>query len=297
MSNITAKPLKPQDLDVNNLSFASVRTMPNGAKIVYVNHKSGMLYLQSPELSITMDTGNYFPDQTDNSGKFSIRTSLENYNVDGPVKTFHDTLKSLDEHLIKKAVECSGEWFENLKWFKKKGLSVEEKVTDNYTPIMKLSLDSETGEPDGKWPPSFSFKVVRRENKFLCDCFDSDKKEINTQCTPEEFDEQFKETFVGMFKKGTTVKTIVKCNGVWISNVGWGCTWKVEQIRINTPKGFSGYSFEDTDDEDSDEGVPLTRTDTVAKPEPDNLVESDEDSGEEEEEDEEEAVVKRKVKK
>ena len=304
MSNITTKPIKPQNLKLDSISLGSMKTMPSGAKIVYLNYNSNMLFVQSPELNISMDTGTYYP-ENDKSGKYAIRTSMDGHSSDGPMKTFHDAIESMDKFLINKAIECSGEWFENLKWFKKKG-SVEEKVTDEYHSMVKVSLDSETGEPNGKWPPSFAFKIVKRDGKILCDCYDSDKKELVTDGEGAVDLEQ-------MFKKGTKVKTILKCNGLWISNVGWGCTWRAEQIKIDVPMGFSGYAFDDSDDED--DGHTLTRTDTVAKPvaKPDtvskppvdNLVDSSDGSGEESDEgsdDEsdgegEETVVKRKVKK
>ena len=116
-----------------------------------------------------------------------------------------------------------------------------------------------------------------------------------------------------MFKKGTKVKMILKCNGLWISNVGWGCTWRAEQIKINTPVGFTGYAFDDSDDED--DGLELSRQSTAPptsdKVVQDNYVEDsddedgsgdgsdgsgvDEDAGSDGEE--KTKVVKRKVKK
>lgn len=300
MSNITSKPIKPQDLDLSSVSFSAVKSMSNGSKLIYVNYKGGMLFLQSPELNISMDTGTYWPGDSDNTGKYAIRTSLDGYQNEGPMKSFHDAIQSMDKLLISKAIESKGEWFEGIKWYKKKG-TLEEKVTENYTPMVKVSTDSETGEPNGKWPPSFSYKIMKRDGKVMCDCYDSNKNVLVT-----EGDDAI--NLENMFKKGTKVKAILKCSGIWMSTAGWGCTWKVEQIKIDAPMGFSGYSFEDTDEED--DSVPLTRTESVVK---ENLVDSDEDepsktvdqadnssdddSGEEEEEEEEQAVVKRKVKK
>jgi hypothetical protein len=120
-----------------------------------------------------------------------------------------------------------------------------------------------------------------------------------------------------MFKKGTKVKMILRCKGIWISNVGWGCTWSAEQIKIDVPVGFSGYAFDDSDDDD---GCELVRQSTAVTKKSDNFVESDEESGggsvggsgggsvaesvsgsedesDGEEEQPEEQVVKRKVKK
>ena len=99
---------------------------------------------------------------------------------------------------------------------------------------------------------------------------------------------------------------IIKCNGLWISNVGWGCTWRAEQIKIDVPVGFSGYAFDDSDDEDS--GVELTRQQSVvtnsavSKEVESNFVESsdgedEDDDGSGEEDTGEQKVVKRKVKK
>ena len=177
--------------------------------------------------------------------------------------------------------------------------------------MVKVSVDDETGEPNGKWAPKFQFKIVKRDGKVLADCYDSNKVQLETGGE----DAVNLET---MFKKGTKVKMILKCNGLWIASGKFGCTWKAEQIKIVTPVGFSGYAFDDSDDDD--DGVELSRQSTA--PVADNFVdESDEeevgdnasvndnstndgsvsDSGEddsgEEGEVEKAKVVKRKVKK
>ena len=77
--------------------------------------------------------------------------------------------------------------------------------------MVKVSLDSETGEPNGKWAPTFAFKIVKRDGKVLCDCYDSDKKEL----VLEGDNAVDLET---MFKKGTKVKMILRCNGLWIAS-------------------------------------------------------------------------------
>ena len=260
------------------------------------------LFVQSPEMNTPFDTGTYYPDN-DSSGKYAIKVSMDNIETNKPMKAFHSMLSTMDNHLIEKAVENSAEWFKpGLQWLKKKGdvRSKEEKIRDIYTTMVKVSTDAETGEPNGKWAPSFGFKIVKRDGKVMCDCYDASKSPMVTDGDEAVNLEQ-------MFKKGTKVKMILKCNGLWISNVGWGCTWRAEQIKIDTPVGFSGYAFDDSDDEG---GVELTRTSTEAVVKPaDNFVESDEgededgdedgDEGEDEGEDsgEEQKVVKRVVKK
>ena len=176
----------------------------------------------------------------------------------------------------------------SLAWFKKKSLT-EEIAKELYTPMVKVSIDSETGEPNGKWAPTFAFKIVKRDGKVQCDCYDADKKEV-----PLEGDDSV--DLSTMFKKGTKVKMILKCNGLWIASGKFGCTWRAEQIRIDTPMGFDDYAFRD--DDEADGGVELTRQSGSPPSTTDTYVsdsESESDSGEEAEE--ETKVVKRKVKK
>ena len=41
-------------------------------------------------------------------------------------------------------------------------------VENVYTPIIKVSVDSETGaKPDGKWPPAFKFKTNKTVNSLV----------------------------------------------------------------------------------------------------------------------------------
>ena len=298
MSNITTKPVKPQEVDVNKVKYSPVKALPSGAKIIYLNHGDGIapLFVQTPEFTVPFDNGaTYFPDN-DNSGKFSIKVPMDNLDSNPAMKEFHDMLARMDDKIMNDGIENS------LAWFKKKNPNVDV-IKELYTPMIKVSRDAETGEPNGKWAPSFGFKIVKRDGKVQCDCYDSEKN-ILVVDGAEAVDLE------SMFKKGTKVKMILKCNGLWIASGKFGCTWRAEQIRINTPVGFSGYAFTDSDDED--EGVSLTRTVSSKQPEKaDNFVESEEEeeeeveeeegSEEEEEEEEEEQpapkkVVRRKVK-
>ena len=258
MSNITMKPQKPQNIDMSKISFSSVKSLSNGAKIIYLNYEGGPLFVQTPEMNIPYDSGTYYSDN-DTSGKYAIKASMEGYNSNPNMKPFHDMLQSMDEKVMQSGIENS------LSWFKKKTLT-KDIAKELYTPMVKVSVDSETGEPNGKWAPTFAFKIVKRDGKVLCDCYDADKKEL---------------TLVGenavnlesMFKKGTKVKMILKCNGLWIASGKFGCTWRAEQVKINTPLEYSGYAF---DDDDEDEGLELNKTTSVAQP--DNFVESESDS-------------------
>lgn len=284
MSNITTKPLKPSEVDLSKMTYSPVKSLPSGAKLIYLNHDSSQLFVQTPEMNIPFDSGTYYA-ENDNSGKFAIKVSMDNMANNPQMKEFHDMLAQLDEKIMNDGIENS------FAWFKKKNPNADV-IRELYTPMVKVSVDRETGEPNGKWAPSMQFKIVRRDGKVLCDCYNSDKKEIQTS-GEEAVDLET------MFKKGSKVKMILKCNGLWVASGKFGCTWKAEQIRINTPVGISGYAF-DSDEEDV--GEPLTRQSTApVKEEPkeqpkeqDNFVESESES--EEEVEEEPQPVKKSVK-
>ena len=290
MSNITCKPQKAQNVDTSSISYSAVKSLPSGAKIIYLNYNGGPLFVQTPEMTIPYDSGTYYSDN-DTSGKYAIKASMEGHKDNPQMKAFHDMLETMDQTIMESGIENS------LAWFKKKSLTPEI-AKELYTPMVKVSIDSETGEPNGKWAPTFAFKIVKRDGKVQCDCYDSDKKEVNLEGENSV-------DLSTMFKKGTKVKMILKCNGLWIASGKFGCTWRAEQIKINSPIEYSGYAFADSDDEDG--GHELTRTDTNASPEtPENYVdsedeseqskeESDNESDEGESDEEEPEPVKKKV--
>jgi hypothetical protein len=297
MSNITQKPIKASAVDMSKVKYSKVNCLPSGAKTLYVNHGDGIspLFVQSPELTVPFDTGTFYPDN-DGSGKYAIKVSMDNIESNPQMKEFHDMLVKMDEQILQDGISNS------LAWFKKKNPN-EDVIRELYTPMVKVSRDSETGEPNGKWAPSFAFKIVKRDHKVLCDVYDSDKKAITTSGEGAVDLEQ-------MFKKGTKLKMILKCNGLWIASGKFGCTWRAEQIKIDAPAGFTGYAFEDSDDEGS--GVELSRQQssvvspkeevvTEVVPKADNYVEDDESESESDSEDDGAGVepksVKRMVKK
>ena len=54
-----------------------------------------------------------------------------------------------------------------------------------------------------------------------------------------------------LIKKDSNLKGVISCNGVWIGPSGFGCTWKGQQLKVETPK-MKEYAFEDTDSDEED---------------------------------------------
>ena len=156
--------------------------------------------------------------------------------------------------------------------------------------MVKISTDEETGEPNGKFPPRFGFKINKYDNVHQCKVYDSDRKLFNID-NPDEDD--YKSLADDVLVKGASMNVVLKCNGIWVINGKFGCTWKAEQVKVKVPeKAISGYAFRDDDDDDMD-----VVADSNDKVEPELESDSDSDSDEDDEPVEEKTVKKRSVKK
>jgi hypothetical protein len=247
--------LKPSEIDVSNLTCSEVR-QAGVQKAVYINHGSGKgsLLVKPPEMEVKWDGGNWEPrPKNPTSGKYRVDVNMSGDSPEMPV--FIEKMTEMDEYIKKQAQENS--WA----WFQKKSLSMDT-IDNIYYPMVKVSVDKDTGEPNGKYPPSLKFKVQQYDGEVQCRIFDSDKKEMNVSDPSKEdlvtigivrpFDEQMTIPHEGIFKKGVKVKLLLKCCGIWIGDGKFGCTWQAMQIQVKNPPGLESYAFLDDSDEDEE---------------------------------------------
>ena len=52
-------------------------------------------------------------------------------------------------------------------------------------------------------------------------------------------------------EKGSKVKAILQCTGVWIAGSKYGCSWKPIQLQVQPQTGFSGFAFVPEDDDEA----------------------------------------------
>jgi hypothetical protein len=228
------KPILPKDFDASKVSFAYSKAMSSGAKLFFLEYDGAPLYIQSPEMGLTFDP-QVFEDGPD--AKYNIKTNLNLSNEQ--CKVFHDKMMEFDEKIKTLAKSNSVEWF------KKKNIS-DDVIESMFTPTVRVYIDPDSGEPTGRYPPSFGFKVKKKEGKIQCRCFTEDKREINFN---DKDGENYME-FTKCLKKNAQVKGLFKCDFVWHSPGKFGCTWSAQQLRVKIPKGFDEYAFMDDSDED-----------------------------------------------
>ena len=227
------KPLKPQNVDSGKIEITPLKKLDNGANVAYLNYEGKPIYITTPDLDVPFDA-QWWPTD-DNNGKWSLKVNLRKGECDPLI----GLLQNMDSKLKEKAMENS------VAWFKKRNMSADT-VDTLYTPMLKEDIDPDSGEPTGKYPPSMAFKIVKRDGKVGCKVFGDNKMEYNVT-------DESAENFVNMtdlLKKGSKVKLLLRCNGLWVANGKFGCTWRAEQMKVTRAATFDDYAVDDSDEEE-----------------------------------------------
>ena len=239
MSNQNQITMLPNEIKTNNLKLSEIKSLSSGAKIMYLNYgeSNAPIYIQTPGMELLWDAS-YFAD-SDDQGKFSCKLNFKGHENNSEIKNFLEKMKEIDEYLIDMGVKHSK------KWFSGKTLN-KDTIEQLYTPLVKYSINVETGEVRDEYAPSFSFKIAKRNNKFQCRIFNENKDKLN-------IDDDSNDNYVDMtniLKKGSNMTTLLKCNGLWFAGGKYGCTWKAEQIKIESVKAnLDNYAFRDDEEE------------------------------------------------
>lgn len=169
---------------------------------------------------------------------------------------------------------------------------VNEELLDGQAEILcKKLLRSSKGKDGTKYPPNFSMKFPLEKDS---DYFDvkvySSFKQPPVEVHKDECDKQI--------SKGSQVRGLVICNGIWITNKNASMVFRASQLqyrqtRTKVPDGLIKSVLVDSDDEDEDENNMETEemvSNNVevssTTPEADTL-ETDEEEEDNEEEEEE----------
>jgi len=244
------KPMKPHQVSHKNIEYSDLKKLGEHANVVYVNYNKNQFYVKTPELVLPFDSGTMFADQrNDQNGKYSIRVSLNNYMTEGhPDNDFYKMLIKLDEMNLS---ECKKN---SLNWFKKKSIS-DELLKEIYNPMVKFSTDPDTGEQTDKYPPTFAFKIMQRDSKIQCKCYNGNSRVKNDEFNVNNPEEDDHVTLESLLKKKSKVKMLLRCNGIWVVGGKFGCTWRADQIMITPAPGFDDCAFLEDSDDEVDENV------------------------------------------
>ena len=221
--------VKSHSLNFDNISISDMRVNDNGGKSVYLNYENGIFKMQTPVMQMPYNMGVY--DKGDYP-KYSIDVAFRDLDSDYRIRGFHENMNQLEKFILETALKNSKKWFAKTH----KSLDV---LSALFTPLVKKSIDRETGEPDGRYADTMKFKLPVRDGRPGFDITDFEDKPLKDA------------ELASMLTKESKVQAILRCGGIWIIAGKFGCTWTVEKLRVESSgAGGNNISFID-DDEDS----------------------------------------------
>ncbi len=227
--------LKPSDLDINKIDFSDPQILSNGAKTIFINYlhddKKKKIILQLPKLYcpsglIGFDQGEYM--------KYSVEFSFLGMEKYQKIKSSYDLLESIDNKIINYGIEnCQ-------KWFFKKNMNLQL-IKSYYVSQIKYSKDQDNEINDLKYSPNIKLKIPFKDDHFMIDIFDCNKKRIYKNLS-------------NILVKGSKCQSLIELTGIWFAGNKFGCSWKVLQLKIYPNYHLNGYSFvDDSDNDDQDD--------------------------------------------
>jgi hypothetical protein len=219
--------VQPSSFNIAQLSISEAKKLDNGSSQAYVNYNGKKLRIQAPRMPIPMDAGDYQGNQ-----KYKVQLSFRDKDSNPKVAAFYKALEDFDNFVIDHAVSKSGPWF------KKPGMA-RDIVVDKFTPSIKFAKDKEGNLKP--YPPTHGV-ALKKNNKtgtFDTELYDKEKRLIEG-LTP-----------IDILKRGCEITPILECTGIWITDKGFGATWKLFQARVDVgAEGFEpGCAILDDDEE------------------------------------------------
>ncbi len=236
MATVTAKNFKPENITVTEPKSIEINGKTIGAKQSYINYAGSKLVLQSAK-EMGMPFGVSVYDEVD-PPKYSIDLSFRDVSKNADMKAFYDALCALDDKMIQLGVENSKKWF-------KAELNYDQVKTMKYKSCLREAKDKEGNPLD--YPPTLKINLKKRKDKqgndigFGMSVVDSKREPVD--CSDMEKG----------WGKGSQVTALLECGGMWLSTVGYGITWRINKLMINSDgKRGGNYDFVMGDEADAD---------------------------------------------
>lgn len=243
-----SSPITAKDINVANFKYSEVRTLPSGAKSVYINYGPNKLRIQTPIMFIPYGVSEGFEDKKldkkieKKDKKYNLTLSFKGQDENPKIEVFLNKMKEIETKIINDA-------FENREpWFKDDFDGNKAFVSRLFSPIIKVDKDKNTGKVIGKYPPTINFKIPYDSvnDKFNFQSFNMDDNE------PIDFSE------IALKLKSGKAQLIIELNSIWFAGGKFGCTWKLNAGKFKCSVNNSISFIEDSDtekvkDEEEDE--------------------------------------------
>ena len=225
--------IKPEEFVGGNLSVKQLKMLDNGAKMVNLEYATpgGQtrygVQVQTPVVTLPYGMNTF--DKDGKNPKYSVDLSFRDAETDPKMKAFYEFAQAFDARMIKLAMENAQSWF------KLANPSVEV-IKAFYTPMVKIPLDKEGRVKP--YPPTTKVSLKQKDGVFTTHFYDKAKKRYEGVPVEE------------LLVRGTKMRCIIQCTGIWIAGSKFGPSWKAEQICVESlPERIRGYGFRDDEEE------------------------------------------------
>lgn len=156
--------------------------------------------------------------QFDGSDKKSYDMSLQFPSAEylrEDTSAFLENMKKLDTYIKEQACLNSKAWF---------GKVQSAEVVDAFwTPILKYPKDKSSGESDHSKSPTFRVKIPFWDGQFKCEIYNVQRELVFPKPNTNILD---------VVPKGSDVKVMLQCGGIWFAGGKFGVTWKPYQMIV-----------------------------------------------------------------
>ena len=217
--------------NINPKNIEITQNSKNKSPILKYNSRS--LIVQTPIMSLPWNLNCY---QNNYKDDYSISMSFKGMENDEELSNFYNKLLDIDKKIIKHVFKNSKQYFNKVI-----DIDLLEKL---YYPIIRLSIDKETKEPDNKYPPTINIKIPYRNNAFELVVFNSDKEKMDLKKIP----------LASILVKEIEIKALIQLSNIWIMDNKFGCSLKAVQIVLTeNKKSIPNYSFIQNNSDESDD--------------------------------------------
>jgi hypothetical protein len=229
-----AKSIKLSEFDVNNIKVSAPKVNQAGGKNITTNYNLADdvigLVFQTPRM-LSFGVNKWVDPNNPNATPIcSVTLSFMGMDTNPKLQEFHEALSALDNWAVDAASKNSWEWLS------RKNLS-RETLDTVYTHCIKVPLDQQTGEPNGK-PHSMKIKLKSNDSGFSSVFFNKEKNIIPS----EELELHF--------NKGSNVRALIQCTGFWVAAGKFGLSWKLLQMVVEPRPVFGKeYAFDDSEED------------------------------------------------
>jgi hypothetical protein len=225
-------------LDVNNVTFAKVKTSKTGGKTIGVvnSQSNGPLILQTP-MMLTWGLNENVDKKSGAIQSYTMALQFPSPEYSKPpVSEFLKNIKSLEDKIKSDAVTHSKEWF---------GKTMSADVVNAiFTPILSYTKNKETGEPDLSKNPTMRLKLPFYDGEWKdLEIYDTTKTTLLFPTSDEKHPRD-------IITKGSDVTVLITCGGVWIAGGSFGVTWRLTQAVLKPKPSLLGKCHISIDEEE-----------------------------------------------